>query len=111
MVRLISIIVIIFFAVLNVSAQRVAVSANLADMANFGTLSGEVSFAASRHISVNAGVRYNPWQYGSQEKGFIQNRKREADVYKRQRSPCLQRPPNSFLGNAGEELQQSALLL
>jgi hypothetical protein len=80
MVRLITIIVIIFFTNFNANAQRIAVSANLADIANLGTLSGELSVAASRHISVNAGVRYNPWQYGSQEKGFIQNRKREASL-------------------------------
>ena len=75
MVRLISV-VIIFFAVLNVSAQRVNISTNLADT-NFGTLSGEVSFAASRHISVNA--EYDTilavWFTGER---FIQNHQSEA---------------------------------
>jgi hypothetical protein len=80
MVRLILVVVIIFSSALNVKAQRVAVSANLADIVNLGTLSGEISVATSRHISLNAGVRYNPWQYGSQEKGFVQNRKREASL-------------------------------
>ena len=83
MVRFFSIIVIIFCNTIIASAQHIAVSANLADIANFGTLSGEISVAASRHISLNAGVRYNPWQYGSQEKGFVQNRKREASLGER----------------------------
>ncbi len=80
MVRLLLVVVIILSSALNVRAQRVAVSANLADIVNLGTLSGEISVATSRHISLNAGVRYNPWQYGSQEKGFVQNRKREASL-------------------------------
>ena len=78
--RLLLIAVIISVTTLSARAQHVAVSANLADIANLGTLSGGVSVAASRHISVNAGVRYNPWQYGSQEKGYFQNRKREASI-------------------------------
>ena len=80
MVRLLLVVVIILSSALNVRAQRVAVSANLADIVNLGTLSGEISVATSRHISLNAGVRYNSWQYGSQEKGFVQNRKREASL-------------------------------
>lgn len=48
-------------------AQKLSVSTNLADWANVGTANAEVSFALSRHWSVNAGVKYNPFSFGEGE--------------------------------------------
>ena len=45
-------------------AQDFSVSTNAVDWANFGTMNAEASAAVARHISVNAGVRYNPWSFG-----------------------------------------------
>lgn len=59
-------------------AQRWSVSTNALDYLNFGTLNAEVSWAASRHWSLSAQARYNPFQFGD-----------EAPVANRQRSFAL----------------------
>lgn len=59
-----------------VEAQRVTISANALDCIDFGTLNAEVGIAVSRHISINAGAKYNPWKYGNEEKGYVQNCRR-----------------------------------
>ncbi len=57
------------------SAQRWSVSANAADMANLGTISIEGSYAAGRHISVNASAEVNPWTFRKGEDDQFQDRK------------------------------------
>lgn len=54
----------LFLVSLSAEAQKVSVSTNAVDIANFGTLNAEVSVAVARHWSLNAGVRYNPWTFG-----------------------------------------------
>jgi len=44
-------------------AQQIGVSANLLDVAALGTLNAEVSYAVSRHWSITAGGRFNPFTY------------------------------------------------
>lgn len=44
-------------------AQQWSVGINALDAANVGTLSAEGSVAASRHITVNASARINPWTF------------------------------------------------
>ena len=44
-------------------AQNWAISTNVADYANFGTLNVEGSVAAGRHWSVTAVAKYNPFMY------------------------------------------------
>ena len=46
-------------------AQKLAVSTNALDYADFGTLNAEVSYSLSRHWGLTAGVRYNPFMYTS----------------------------------------------
>lgn len=58
------------------SAQQWSVGVNALDLANVGTLNIEASVAASRHISVNASARVNPWTYGTKE-GQKQKQHRE----------------------------------
>ena len=45
-------------------AQDFAVGVNAADLLNFGTLNVSAGYALSRHWSVEAEVRLNPWQFG-----------------------------------------------
>lgn len=70
-------IIILLFSLVSFSAgaQRVSVSTNVVDYANFGTINAEVSVAAARHWSINAGVRYNPWTFGEGAES-VQNRTR-----------------------------------
>ena len=43
--------------------QRLSVSTNALDYADFGTLNAEVSWSVAQHWGVTAGVRYNPFSY------------------------------------------------
>ena len=66
---------------LPLTAQKFAVSTNLLDWANLGTVNLQAGISASRHLTLHAGIRYNPWQYGSAEKGRVfQNKARTASV-------------------------------
>ena len=47
----------------SVSSSRFALSFNAADVADFGTLNADVSYAVARRWSVNAGIKYNPWTF------------------------------------------------
>lgn len=58
-----------------VSGQRVSVSTNLLEYLNLATLNADVSYAVSRHWSVGAAVKYNPWTFNSARVGKqFQNR-------------------------------------
>lgn len=59
-----------------VPAQKVTVSANAVDCLDLGTLNAEVGVALSRHFSLSAGARYNPWKFGSESGGYLQNCRR-----------------------------------
>ena len=48
-------------------AQDVAVSTNVMDYANFGTLNLETSYGLARHWTVNAGLKYNPFSFDEGE--------------------------------------------
>lgn len=47
-----------------------ALSTNVADYADLGTLNVEASLGFNRHWSVNAGARYNPFELGSKQRAF-----------------------------------------
>ena len=51
------------------SAQRVSVSTNLLDYACLGTLNLDVSYTLSRHWSILAGARYNPFTFHKGDSG------------------------------------------
>ena len=53
-------------------ANRFSVSTNLLDYARLGTLNVDASYAASRHWSLVAGARYNPFTFndGKPDKQF-----------------------------------------
>ena len=49
----------------SLSAQEFSLSSNIMDYANFGTLNAEASYGVSRHWSLSAGVKYNPFSFGN----------------------------------------------
>lgn len=57
-------------------AQNVTISTNALDYANLGALNAEVGVATGRHFSIAAGAVYNPWTWGSAERGELQNKQR-----------------------------------
>ena len=65
----------LFSGALAISAQNAAVSTNVLDYANLGTLNMEGLLALSRHWSVVAGFRYNPFTYDGGSGGeWLQNK-------------------------------------
>lgn len=46
-------------------AQNFAVSTNVLDYANFGTMNVEASCGIARRLTVSAGVKYNPFSWGT----------------------------------------------
>lgn len=53
------------------AAQNRSFSTNFADCANYGTINFEGSYGMSRHWSVNAGVKYNPFTFGEGESAVL----------------------------------------
>lgn len=56
------------------SAQELCLSTNVLGYINLGTLNMEASYGMSRHWSLNAGVKYNPFSFDTQKKGNIRNK-------------------------------------
>ena len=52
-------------------AQQVSISTNLIEWLNLGTINGEFGVSVSRHFSIHASARYNPWTF---RKGDVQAR-------------------------------------
>lgn len=57
-------------------AQQVAVSTNLVEYINFGTLNAEASVSMARHWTAHAGGRYNPFSYDNAKGKTLQNKQR-----------------------------------
>jgi hypothetical protein len=69
--------------VLNVfhsSAQKASVSTNLLDYACLGTFNVEASYSLSRHCSITASVRYNPFTFYKGEQRQFQYRQQSYAV-------------------------------
>lgn len=49
------------------AGQELSISTNVLDYADMGTLNVEASYGLSQHWSVNAGAKYNPFEFGSGE--------------------------------------------
>lgn len=56
----------------NAAGQGLSASVNLADCANFGTLNIETSYGVTRHLSLSAGAKYNPFTFGHDENAILQ---------------------------------------
>ena len=56
--------------------QQLSVSTNAAGYLNLGGLNGEVGLSLGHHLSLSATATYNPWSFGSEERGYLQNRQR-----------------------------------
>jgi len=62
-----------------VSAQNVALTTNVLDYVEFGTLNLEASCGIARQWSLSAGVKYNPFSFGSGNGAFV-DRQRSVDA-------------------------------
>lgn len=58
------------------SAQQISLATNAVEYLNLGAMNGEVSVSLGRHLTLAAGASYNPWNFGSEENGYLQNRLR-----------------------------------
>ena len=63
MKKILLLMIFIAFISSSASAQNWSLSTNLMDYVSMGTVNGEVSVGASRHITINASARYNPWTF------------------------------------------------
>ena len=61
---------------LSARAQQLSVSTNALEYLNLGALNGELAVSLGRHLSLSAAAAYNPWSFGSEESGYLQNRQR-----------------------------------
>lgn len=57
-------------------AQNYALSSNMADLADMGTINLELSCGLARHWSLSAGAKYNPFTYGEPGPSQAQDRQR-----------------------------------
>ena len=67
---ILTIIAALLFVSYNAQAQKVAVSTNLFDWANFATVNLEAGVSVHQHFSIQAGARYNPWKFKTQKLGM-----------------------------------------
>jgi len=75
--RLYTILLVLIFLITagnNALAQKWAVALNLGDAVTLGTAGLNCSVATGRHITVNAGVRLNPWTFNRNTPQQFQNR-------------------------------------
>lgn len=56
-----------------VSAQRASVSTNTLTWVNLGTINAEGSLSVSKHMTVFAGAKYNPWNIRTKSKQAFYN--------------------------------------
>ncbi len=56
-------------------SQNFALSTNLVEYANFGTLNIEASYAVAQHWSLNASAKYNPFIYNTGESAMVQKQR------------------------------------
>ena len=57
-------------------AQEAAVSTNVADYADLGTMNMGMSYALARHWTVDAVVKYNPFSYRMPDEAVVQRKQR-----------------------------------
>ncbi len=75
MKKIITVLALVFAFSLGADAQKWSVGTNLIDYINFGTFNVEGSASVSRYMTVNASIRYNPWNFRTYEKETqMQNR-------------------------------------
>ena len=65
--RFLIILVFVLLCTLSTRAQNIMVSTNVIDWAEFGTMNIEAGLPLSKHFSVHAQARVNPWVFGLKE--------------------------------------------
>ena len=63
-------------------SKNVAVSTNVFDWGDFGTINAEVDYAVSRYITLQADLKYNPWEFksGNQNIKAVYNKQMSAAI-------------------------------
>lgn len=79
MTKRIAVIVALLFFGLCAGGQEFGISTNMIDYVNMGTLNIEASYAMSRHWSLSAGVKYNPFSYRT-DTGTVRNCQRSVSA-------------------------------
>ena len=65
---------VIFITIITASGQKLSLSTNFLEWANFATLNVEVGYGFTNKLSADLHIRYNPWQFHNEGKGYMQNR-------------------------------------
>lgn len=68
--HILTLIAALFIVPIGAQAQKVAVSTNVFDWANFATTNLEAGVSIHQHFSIQAGARYNPWKFKTQKLGL-----------------------------------------
>ena len=77
MKRIIAIALLLTCSLLSAEAQRISVSANLADALLLGTINAGAEYGFSGHWAAGAGFRYNNWNFRCDcDRGAFQDRRR-----------------------------------
>ncbi len=78
--QFISIAILALFLAHSAKAQRVSISTNTLEWLNLGTANIEASIAISQYFTLNAGVRYNPWEF-HQENPYMVIQEKQKTAY------------------------------
>ena len=70
---IIVVVVLLFAASHNASAQKVSISTNTLTWVNFGTANLEASVSVSKHFTIFAGAKYNPWEIRTKSQVTLMN--------------------------------------
>lgn len=60
------------------SAQKFALSTNLIEWANFGTINADAGLSVAQHFSLHAGAKFNPWSFHTKSGMQIYNKQTTA---------------------------------
>lgn len=68
----------VLFSFHQASAQKFALSTNLVEWANFGTINADAGLSVAQHFSLHAGAKFNPWSFHTKSGMQIYNKQTTA---------------------------------
>lgn len=68
----------VLFSCHQASAQKFALSTNLVEWANFGTINADAGLSVAQHFSLHAGAKFNPWSFHTKSGMQIYNKQTTA---------------------------------
>lgn len=69
-----------FAGQVSLSGQEWALSSNIAQLADLGSLNADLSYGFARHWSVSVGGRYNPFSFAEEQQGNVLQHKQRTAV-------------------------------